>query len=329
MMNFLVCAAVMGNLASGFFEPDPSATTIPYRQDAQGMTVESTDYVGGTVGGLFSAPQNWSGVSRLGIRAVVSGENPGSFFSVEIYSGEDLKISAVLFGSLSSLEDAGLIANIELINQEGEMLNLSDVRGFQFTWAGTGLPVKITMQNFVDLSPPDAHTAQLAELSANILSSGGTWESLNAEQQHAYANVYPSQAVALSGVTALNLIRPSLLTEKLVSGYINHAGAWKSPYFWGGEVNPSNLISYSGSWPGWGRQFPVVKTVSPLHPAEVVGSVSLVPVVSNGRLSGYYYLASSSTNAAGVTFRGTPSGYGSGYGSVTFGGSGLSVIRPW
>jgi hypothetical protein len=319
----------MGNLAVGFFEPDPSATTLPYRQDAYSLVLEGNGTAGGTIGGLFSETQDWSGVSKLGLRVRVSEETQNSFFSVELYSGENLEVAAVFWGTTAAAVDKGVITNMEMWTEEPPSTALSDIRGFQFTWSGDGSPANLSIQNFVDLSPLSEEDKQVADKTASLLSSGSKWEELSESQKYAYANTYPEPAVSLAGTLALNLIRPSLLTEKLVTGHVNHAGVWKIPYFSGGSVNPSNLMSYSGYWPGWGRSFPVVQTGNPLHPSKEVGSVSLIPVVSSGRLIGYYYMASQLSITNGITFSGSRSSYGTGYSSVTFGGTGLSVIRPW
>lgn len=48
----------------------------------------------------------------------------------------------------------------------------------------------------------------------NLLSDGTTWNSLTAEQQTAYANVYLDAAVEAGGATALNLMGPNRITPR-------------------------------------------------------------------------------------------------------------------
>jgi competence protein ComGC len=86
-----------------------------------------------------------------------------------------------------------------------------------------------------ELTALDAH---------NSLTSGENWENLSAEEQTAYANLFPVEAVSYGGAGALNLMNPSILTPELVDGYGNVNGTWIAPQVY---ADPSNIQASSAS----------------------------------------------------------------------------------
>jgi len=78
------------------------------------------------------------------------------------------------------------------------------------------------------LVTPNPYQAD-ADAAASLLAGGGTWATLSSAQKEAYANVYPTNAVALAGAGALNLMNPSILTPSIVYGYGNVGGTWTNP----------------------------------------------------------------------------------------------------
>jgi hypothetical protein len=153
-MNTLLAIALLGSLGSAGFDVDTSSTTIDYSQNSQALTLEGTDFLGGTLGGYFIIPQSWQYTQQLGLRASLAGDNPNSFFFVELYSGENLDLVGVYEGTTSQLGQTGQTGNIELQLLEQGPGNPADIRGMQFTWGGEGSPVLFSVYNFVDLNPP-------------------------------------------------------------------------------------------------------------------------------------------------------------------------------
>jgi type II secretory pathway pseudopilin PulG len=80
---------------------------------------------------------------------------------------------------------------------------------------------------------PGMAQANHAQDAWEALAAGGSWNTLNADQQRAYANVYPEAAVEAGKAEALNLMDTSLLTRELVQGYGNVGGQWLSPTAFG------------------------------------------------------------------------------------------------
>lgn len=80
----------------------------------------------------------------------------------------------------------------------------------------------------------------IADQVQDLLSAGGAWGSLTSEQQVAYANVYPAQAVGIGGATALNAMAPSRLSAQLVAGYGNVGGTWTETAAY---VPPLNMLT--------------------------------------------------------------------------------------
>lgn len=177
---------------------------------------------------------------------------------------------------------------------------------------------------------PKAETSEEKSARAELLLSQGTvWEALPPELKSAHANTRPEEAVRLAGAAALNLMDKSVLSPDLVRGFVRHDGSWKKPHIESGKINSSTLMSLSSSWVGWGRQFPVVRVKNPLEEAEVVGTVSVVAVTSNGSLAGHYYTGKLEEGKEGVSMKTLKSDYGTGFGEILFEGGDIRVVRPW
>lgn len=151
-MNILLATALLSSLGSGSFEVDPPSTTIDYRQNNLSLTVEGTDFIGGTLGGYFASHQNWENVEHLGLRASVQGANPNSYFLVEFYSGESLDLVGVYQATTDTLPGFGTVGEIDLYLVQSGPGNPADIRGMQFTWGGEGFPVELSMYSLVDMS---------------------------------------------------------------------------------------------------------------------------------------------------------------------------------
>jgi hypothetical protein len=152
-MNILLAAALLGSFGSTNLDVDLSSTTVDYTQNTQSLTLEGTDFLGGTIGGFFYSSQNWQYVQKLGLRASMSGTNPNSFFFVELYSGENFDLVGVYEGTTLSLGNSGQPGDIELFLLETGPGNPADITGVQFTWGGEGAPVLFSLQNFIELNP--------------------------------------------------------------------------------------------------------------------------------------------------------------------------------
>jgi hypothetical protein len=151
-MNTLIASAMLGSLGLGFFEVEPSATILDYEQTTTALAVTGTDFLGGTLGGNFTSSQNWQGATKLGIRASLAGTNPNAFFFVELYSGPSLDLVGVYEATTKTLIP-GSPGDLELALLEAGPGTLSDIRGMQFTWAGEGAPVSLSMLSFVEMNP--------------------------------------------------------------------------------------------------------------------------------------------------------------------------------
>jgi hypothetical protein len=325
-MKALLLMASVGSFGAGFFDVDPSATVLSYQQTDQALVIDGTDLIGGTLGGRFSTPLNLSSLEELRLVATTSGAQGTSFFTIELYSGEDLRLVAVYEGSTGDQTTSSGIPLTLLEMGDGD---LAEVAGLQFTWVGTGIPVRLSLSSLKGVPRTDLNLQRLADEALSLLSSGVAWSGLSDDQRSAYSNVYPSDAVRIAGAQALDLIDQSKLTPELVSGYVNFGGQWKTQAVPHGQVDSSTLMNFSGSWPGWGSEFPVVRVEDPTMPAEQVGSVRVVAVTSGGRLRGYYYTASLSSGVTGASMSGSSSDFGVGFRSVSFSGEGIRVVRPW
>jgi hypothetical protein len=154
MIAILAFSILMG-FGTNNITVEPNATILDYTQSSTSLTTEGTDLFGGTLGGYFVAPQNWESVQSLGILARVGSNNPNSFFTIELFSGDSLSLVGVYEGTTNTLLPNGPATPITLNLIGIGPGTLSDIRGFQFTWAGEGQPIEFTMENFVDTNPPE------------------------------------------------------------------------------------------------------------------------------------------------------------------------------
>lgn len=150
-MKLFLASALLTGFGFGSFEVDPPSITIEYQQNQFSLNLPGTDLLGGTIGGYFSSTQNWQEVGKLGIRASISGANPNSFFSVELYSGDPLELVGLYQATTESLGNSGNTGEIELALVQAGPGNPADIRGMQFTWEGGGSPVNFSMYNWVDM----------------------------------------------------------------------------------------------------------------------------------------------------------------------------------
>lgn len=134
---------------------DPPSTTIDYQQSSSALTISGTDFIGGTLGGYFVAPENWQNVSQLGLRASIQGANPNSYFFIEFYSGDNLELVGLYQATTDSLPGFGVVGDIPMDLIQAGPGNPSDIRGMQFTWGGEGAAISLSMRNWVDMSVLD------------------------------------------------------------------------------------------------------------------------------------------------------------------------------
>jgi type II secretory pathway pseudopilin PulG len=76
---------------------------------------------------------------------------------------------------------------------------------------------------------PGMAQANHAQDAWEALAAGGSWNTLNADQQRAYASAYPEAAVQVGRGSALDLMDPAILTPDLVKGYAKIGSGWIAP----------------------------------------------------------------------------------------------------
>lgn len=124
--------------------------------------------------------------------------------------------------------------------------------------------------------------AKNAQDALDILSAGGSWNTLNADQQRAYANVYPEAAVQVGKSGALNLIDPALLTPKLVEGYVLTPAR---PTVWG-SLGP---IVTEQSWRPVSAKSSTTTSVGNPYNSSPGVKAHLTTVLGPGETAWYYY----------------------------------------
>jgi len=147
---------------------------------------------------------------------------------------------------------------------------------------------------------PEAAQYNYAQDAQDLLVSGTPWSGLNADQQGAYANLYPQAAVQVGGARALNVMDPSLLTRELVQGYARLAGQWTEPQ---DRLTPQNHIYNLPEAPPTGnepRKYMYLQPVDnhmgdPVYLGSVVPKVYFMGAEFSGdpaaRFNGNYYWA--------------------------------------
>jgi len=328
-MNALLGSVIFGSFGLGLFSVEPEATTISYRQNSTSLSIEGNNFAGGTLGGYFSSATDLSSEGTLVLNASIPGVNPNSFFLIELYGGAEMRVVGIYEGNTADLAGSANLSGIGLTPIQEILGELSDIRGFQFTWVGDGQTATIALQGIRKITAEDIEKQRLADEAASLLAAGSSWAELPETLRSAYAHIYPTNAVSIAGADALNLMSPSILTAELVKGYVNYDNRWQAPQVPHGSISGATLVNFSSSWPGWGRVFPVVRIINPIQPAELVGFVQVIPVLSSGRFRGYYYSVSLIPEVNGVTTSGTQSNFGTGYEAVSIQGGEIRVIRPW
>jgi hypothetical protein len=192
---------------------------------------------------------------------------------------------------------------LDLLN---EAVDAGTINDSDFADAG------LTQYNGVWMSNQAAQDAAALD-AQNLLTSGGNWASLTAQQQAAYANSFPQDAVLKGGASALNLMNPSILTPSLVSGYYNIAGSWTSPTLESQAMGPHyDIRQYI--FPNTGpmttptpTQYVYLQSTNLLSPASYVGTLNTVQTIStniySGEVSTNYFYAGSITNLPGVNIK--------------------------
>jgi type II secretory pathway pseudopilin PulG len=129
---------------------------------------------------------------------------------------------------------------------------------------------------------PQQAQQNYAQDALNALSAGGSWSTLNAKQQRAYANVYPEAAVQVGKSGALNLIDPALLTPELVEGYVLTPAR---PTVWG-SLGP---IVTEQSWRPVSASSSTTTSVGNPYNSSPGVKAHLTTVLGPGEAAWYYY----------------------------------------
>jgi len=145
------------NLGTNSFAVDASATTAAYTQNDTALIFGPTISFGGTLGGLFPSPRDWTPYNSFGLLMSSTstdtntlslafnvdfygaGPQPGDFVLINTYEGE------IELNLAPSLVPLGLIIS--------GTQNFSSVVGMQFTWGG-GASATVSVSDIVGLAPP-------------------------------------------------------------------------------------------------------------------------------------------------------------------------------
>lgn len=169
----------------------------------------------------------------------------------------------------------------EILNQLNEAVAIGTIDPSELADAG--------LVSYEDVWMNPERAQELAALDAHdILTSGGNWADISPEQQEAYSNNFPTEAVFYGGASALNLMDPSILTPELVDEYMNNAGTWVSPYVSNAgtsSILANTILPATGS----NKRYALYAIINPLEPAKLLGTIADTPVDQGGVTVGAYY----------------------------------------
>lgn len=142
-------AQVLVSLGSNGFTIDPGSTA-PHTQNQTSLTFNSAIGLGDTVYGGLDTAYDWSSFSLFGLELNVVGTNPNLPISVFFY---DSSFNLINEYSLTTTGVGSSPTIVPLTLASIGTGDLSDVAGFQLTWAGAGT-VNSTFNNVVAVPEP-------------------------------------------------------------------------------------------------------------------------------------------------------------------------------
>ena len=153
-------------LGTNDFNVDGGSTTAGYSQTASSLTFSSGFVLGATLGGLFNASSDWSGVIDFALTMSISGVDPQAGFTVEFYDSSVLVTpeTAVIAKYQGSSSSAGASPTLVTLTLDQVLNgNYDDVLGMQFTWnsPAAGGSGSVTV-NSIDAVPEPSTWAMLA-----------------------------------------------------------------------------------------------------------------------------------------------------------------------